>query len=151
MVLSLVVLSYLLIQPVAGILADRAGAAATVRIGLILSAASITTLALTSEVPFIVASIVAGVGIGIVWTNTDAMVSELADPRRLGATMGAAGSFKEIGDMLGPIVIGLLAQAIGLSASFVVCSGVGLLSLGLIRRGRVSAPGVRNGAVIGPQ
>ena len=148
-VLSLVALSYLLIQPVAGILADRAGAATTVRIGLILSAASITTLALTTDVPFIVASIVAGVGIGIVWTNTDAMVSELADPRRLGATMGAAGSFKEIGDMLGPIVIGLLAQAFGLSTGFIICGGVGLLSLALIRRRRVSAPGIRNRAASG--
>lgn len=132
--LSLVALSYLLIQPLAGYAADRAGAAVTVRVGLALSALSTIVLALVGGAVFVAASIAAGVGIGIVWTNTDTLVSELADPRKLGATMGAAGSFKEFGDMLGPITIGLLAQALGLSAGLIICGILGLLALGLIQR-----------------
>lgn len=138
--LSLVALSYLLIQPLAGWLADRAGAAATVRAGLLLSAASTVLLGLVTGPAFVAASIAAGIGIGVVWTNTDTLISSLADPARLGATMGAAGSFKELGDMLGPLVIGLLAQAFGLPAGFVLCALLGLAALGLIRRERTSPP-----------
>jgi hypothetical protein len=45
-----------------------------------------------------------GVGIGVVWTNRDAMVpSQLAQTGHLATSQGAAGSCKEIGDMLGPL------------------------------------------------
>lgn len=69
----------------------------------------------------------------IVWTNTDTLVSQLADPTRLGATMGAAGSFKELGDLIGPITIGLLAQGLGLSVGLAVCGGFRLAALVLVR------------------
>jgi MFS transporter, ACDE family, multidrug resistance protein len=52
----------------------------------------------------------------------------------MGATMGVAGSFKEFGDMLGPLLIGLLAQAFGLTVGFVFCGVVGLLVLVVITR-----------------
>jgi MFS family permease len=79
-------------------------------------------------------SIMAGIGVGTVWTNSDALISGLAAKGRLGATMGAAGSFKELGDMLGPVLIGLISQAFGLTVGFVACGALGLLSLPLIWR-----------------
>ena len=60
-------------------------------------------------------------------------MSRLARKGRLGATMGAAGSFKEFGDMIGPILIGVLSQAFGLTTGFIVCGLIGLLSLTLVR------------------
>jgi hypothetical protein len=45
-------------------------------------------------------------------------VSRLAEAGKLGATMGAAGSFKEFVDMIGPILIGVLSQALGLTWGF---------------------------------
>ena len=69
---------------------------------------------------------------GIVWTNTDTLVSKLAKEVKLEATMGAAGSFKEFGDMIGPILIGVLSQALGLTWGFVICGVLGLLSIALI-------------------
>jgi hypothetical protein len=47
--------------------------------------------------------------------------------------MGAAGSFKEFGDMIGPILIGVLSQALGLTWGFVICGVLGLLSIALIQ------------------
>ncbi len=41
---------------------------------------------------------IAGVGVGTVWTNTDALISTLAAEGKMGATMGAAGTFKEFGE-----------------------------------------------------
>jgi MFS family permease len=134
--LAVVALSYLLIQPVAGIAAERAGTGLTIRIGLAVSALSLIALAVVSGPLFVICSIAAGFGIGIVWTNTDTLVSGLAASGQLGATMGAAGSFKELGDMLGPVTIGLLAQVFGLAAGFIICGVLGLLALTLVRQPR---------------
>ncbi|MDE3095585.1 MAG: MFS transporter [Chloroflexota bacterium] len=131
--LSLVAASYLLVQPLAGALADRVPAAATIRAGLFLGAASIVLVPFVEGPSLAVISVLAGIGVGTVWTNTDTLVSRLARKGRLGATMGAAGSFKEFGDMIGPILIGVLSQAFGLPTGFVVCGLIGLLSVALVR------------------
>ena len=62
----------------------------------------------------------------------ESFLSEMAEAGKLGGTMGAAGSFKELGEMIGPILIGLLSQALGLPAGFVICGLLGLLSVFLI-------------------
>ncbi len=136
--LSLVAASYLLVQPLAGSLADRVSAAATVRVGLLLGASGVVVAPFVDGAALATVSVLAGMGVGTVWTNTDTLVSRLSRKGRLGATMGAAGSFKELGDMLGPILIGVLSQAFGLATGFVVCGAIGLLSAALVR-GRSSA------------
>ena len=133
LILSLVALSYLLIQPVAGYLADRTDVTTTIRIGLILSAISIIAAPFVKDALLILDTVIAGIGVGIVWTNTDTLVSKLAEEGKLGATMGAAGSFKEFGDMVGPILIGVLSQFLGLAWGFVICGILGLFSITLIR------------------
>jgi MFS transporter, ACDE family, multidrug resistance protein len=138
LILSLVALSYLLIQPVAGYLADKTDVTTTIRVGLILSAVSIIAAPFVADLLLILDAIIAGIGVGIVWTNTDTLVSQLAEEGKLGATVGAAGSFKEFGDMVGPILIGLLSQALGLTWGFVICGVLGLLSIALIQSKRAS-------------
>ncbi|HEX9389136.1 MAG TPA: MFS transporter, partial [Anaerolineales bacterium] len=133
LILSLVALSYLLIQPVAGYLADKTNVTTTIRVGLILSAMSIIAAPFVKDALLIVDAVIAGIGVGIVWTNTDILVSKLAEAGKLGATMGAAGSFKEFGDMVGPILIGVLSQILGLTWGFVICGVLGLFSLALIQ------------------
>jgi len=136
-ILSVLALSYLLVQPFAGWLADKYEARTTVLWGIAVSALTIVLIPFAKGVPLALISIVAGLGIGTVWTNSDAAVSSLAKEGRLGATMGIAGSFKEFGDMVGPIVIGVLSQAFGLTFGFVACGVLGLVSLALMvfRRG----------------
>ena len=133
MILSLVALSYLLIQPVAGYLADKTEVTTTIRVGLILSALSIIAAPFVKDLLLILDAILAGIGVGMVWTNTDTLVSTLAEEGKLGATMGAAGSFKEFGDMIGPILIGVLSQLLGLAWGFVICGVLGLVSIALIQ------------------
>ena len=60
----------------------------------------------------------AGIGIGTVWTNSDTLVGTLVDRRQLGASMGAAQSFKEFGDMVGPLLIGPLTGSVSTLAMF---------------------------------
>lgn len=137
LVISLATLSYLLVQPLAGGLADRVDTRRTVLAGLLLAALAIGTVAFSSGLPLLAIAALAGAGVGTVWTNGDALVSKLADPNRLGVSIGAAQSFKELGDMLGPLVIGALTQLLGVRAGFVICGTLGLafvIILGLVRQ-----------------
>lgn len=129
-------LAYILIQPFAGRLADRLGGVRVIRVGMVLSAVAILAAPFTRGVPLVIVAIIGGIGVGTVWTNSDAMVSHLAAGGRIAASLGAAGSFKELGDMLGPLLIGVLAQALGLQFAFVACGAVGLLSIALLHFAR---------------
>jgi MFS family permease len=133
-VVSVVTLSYLLVQPLAGYLADKIDISITVFIGLLLAALAIIAITFTSGALLIAIVILAGIGIGTVWTNTDALVSSLVDEKKLGAGMGAAQSFKEFGDMVGPLLIGLLTQMYGVRTGFVSCGSVALILLLLLLR-----------------
>ena len=143
LLLSAVSLSYVLVQPVAGRLADRFGADVTIRTGLLLSGTTVILFPFVHGTMLVLAAVLAGIGVGTVWTNTDALVSTLAKEGKLGATMGVAGSFKEFGDMLGPLMIGAVSQAFGLAVGFVGCGVLGLLSVLLLFARKPVRRGVR--------
>ena len=130
LLLSASTISYLVIQPVAGWLADKFDQVLILRIGMLLSILSTAAIPFVTGPLLIITCIIAGIGIGVVWTNTDALVSNLAKENEMGATMGAAGSFKELGDMIGPLLMGAISQALGLQWGFIICAvlgGIGLL------------------------
>jgi MFS family permease len=133
-VLSTATAAYLLIQPVAGALADRVDTRMTVIVGLLLAALSIVATTFASGWLLVAIVICAGIGIGTVWTNSDALVSASATAAKLGASIGAAQSFKEFGDMIGPLLVGALTQFFGVRAGFVACGAVALAFVVLLSR-----------------
>ncbi|MBI3732028.1 MAG: MFS transporter [Chloroflexi bacterium] len=133
LILAAGTLAYLLIQPLAGRLADRFGGHATISVGLFMSSASIVMLPFSQGLSLLALVVLGGIGIGIVWTNSDLVISQLAQSGQLSTTLGAAGSYKEIGDMLGPLSIGVLAQVFGIAVGFVACGLAGLTGLLLIQ------------------
>jgi MFS family permease len=128
-VVSVATLSYLLVQPLAGHLADKIDIAKTVFGGLLLAALAIIAVTFTARIPLIVVVIIAGIGIGTVWTNSDALVSTLVNRGQLGASIGAAQSFKEFGDMVGPLLVGAIMQWSSARMGFVNCGAVALACL----------------------
>lgn len=129
LIVSATTIAYLLIQPVAGWLADKFNPVITLRTGMLLSCLTTAAVPFVTGVPLIIVCILAGIGIGTVWTNSDALVSKLATENAMGATMGVAGSFKELGDMIGPLLMGAISQALGLQWGFVICSVLGGIAL----------------------
>lgn len=125
--------SYLVVQPFAGRLADRVEPMKVILAGLILSAAGVALVPFTRGGWLVAVVVMGGLGVGTVWTNSDAAVSHLAAKGQVGSTLGAAGSFKELGDMVGPLLIGILADSFGLRAAFVTCGLLGALALPLLR------------------
>lgn len=128
LLVSVTTISYLLIQRVAGWLADKFNPVFTLRIGMLISCLATAAIPFVTGVPLIVC-ILAGIGIGTVWTNSDTLVSKLAAESAMGATMGVAGSFKELGDMIGPLLMGAISQALGLQWGFVICAVLGTIAL----------------------
>jgi MFS family permease len=137
-VLSAGTLAYLVVQPPAGRLADRYGGKTTIIVGLAVSSLSTLFLVFTQGILLVGLVVLGGLGIGVVWTNTDTIVSNLAKSGKLSTSLGTAGSFKEIGDMLGPLSIGAISQFFGLVTGFVVCGLMGLIGTSLIMQRRVS-------------
>ena len=129
LIVSVTTLSYLLIQPVAGWLADKFTPVITLRTGMLISCLTTAAIPFVSHTLLIVVCILAGIGIGTVWTNSDAQVSRLSKENAMGATMGVAGSFKEFGDMVGPLLMGAISQALGLQWGFVICAMLGFIAL----------------------
>jgi MFS transporter, ACDE family, multidrug resistance protein len=125
--------AYLLIQPLAGWLADRSDPLKVILLGLLLSSIAVLLIPFTTGPALVVAVVLGGVGVGTVWTNSDAMVSHLARGGRLASSLGVAGSFKELGDMLGPLLIGAISQAFGLKVSFVACGVIGLAGIAALK------------------
>lgn len=123
---SVATLSYLAVQPLAGHIADRVSAKATVVSGLSVAAAATIAMVYSNGLFLVLLVVLAGLGVGVVWTNCDVMASNLAQDKDLGASMGAAQSFKELGDMLGPVLIGALTQFFGLQAGFTTCGVIAL-------------------------
>jgi MFS family permease len=137
-VLSAGTLAYLVVQPPAGRLADRYGGKTTISVGLAVSSLSTLFLVFTQGALLVALIILGGLGIGVVWTNTDTIVSNLAKSGKLSTSLGTAGSFKEIGDMLGPLSIGAISQFFGLITGFVACGLMGLIGTTLIMQHKVS-------------
>ncbi len=129
LIVSVTTISYLLIQPVAGWLADKFTPVITLRTGMLISCLTTAAIPFVTHTLLIVVCILAGIGIGTVWTNSDAQVSRLSKENAMGATMGIAGSFKEFGDMVGPLLMGAISQALGLQWGFVICAMLGFIAL----------------------
>ncbi len=129
LLLSVTTVSYLLVQPVAGWLADKYNQILILRLGMLLSVISTAAIPFVTGTLLIITCILAGIGIGVIWTNSDALVSKLAKENEMGATMGVAGSFKELGDMIGPLLMGAISQALGLQWGFVICAVLGAAAL----------------------
>ena len=139
LIVSATTASYLLVQPFAGWLADRVDAGLTVIVGLAVAAGATLGIPAATGWPLIPLAVLAGLGVGTVWTNTDMLVTKIAGDRQLGAAVGAAQSFKEVGDMLGPLAIGAITQAWGVRVGFIACGGAALAVVALLawRRPRV--------------
>lgn len=138
MTVSLATVSYLLVQPFAGYLADKIQIHYTIFLGLIIASITIGALTFTSGIALKIILIFAGIGVGTVWTNSDTLVSSLADPEKLGASMGAAQTFKEFGDMFGPLLIGTLIHFFGVQVGFLTCSLLTIPFLIFLKRSRRS-------------
>jgi DHA1 family tetracycline resistance protein-like MFS transporter len=116
---------------VAGRLADRRGRRPLVLAGLTVSAAATSVLGfLTDPVLFLAASLVAGMGSGLVNPPTNAAVADVIGSRARGGTVLAGFQMvADLGAIIGPVAAGALAEVAGYGAAVALSGATALVAL----------------------
>ncbi len=148
MVLALNAAVYLAVQPFAGRLSDTLGRKRVIAFGLALSTLCIGSLPFLGSPFYVVVACLLAAGIGCVAPLGEALVGDVSEDESLALNLGIAGSYKELGEMTGPISVGFVGQTMGLSYAFLMVGVVGVGSLICLsflkekKRGGVEAEGV---------
>lgn len=129
LVMAAVAIAFLVIQPASGFISKRLGFTLTIYTGIVAEAVFLIILPFTSGWATVVVAMADAAGIGIVWTLSSVAVARAASDGEMGLAMGSLGSYKELGDMAGPLSIGMIAQFLSLTAGFVFCGLLGLVML----------------------
>lgn len=115
-----------LVLMVAGRLSDTYGRKIFVLLGLVVCGTSTITMGMTDNlVVFLVVSVVAGMGSGIMNPAQQAAVADVVGSKsRGGPVLATFQMVADIGGVLGPVGAGLLAQYFSYSVAFAVTGGV---------------------------
>lgn len=107
------------LQIPSGVLADRIGRKLPIVTGMLVVAAGIALLLLVHGMgPWLLAAALMGGGMALHYPNLISAVSDIAHPSRRGTALGVYRLWRDAGYAVGPVVIGLVADASGLPAGF---------------------------------
>jgi MFS family permease len=128
------------VSPVLGRLSDRMGRAALITAGLVVCGLPLVAIPyVTGFLPLLLIAMVYGLGFATVVSSTPALIGDLASRASIGTAMGFLATVMDVGQMLGPLVTGVILAAFGYIGSFlslaVILGGVALLFT-LLRRAR---------------
>jgi MFS family permease len=128
-VLALNALLYLAVQPFSGRLSDGIGRKKVIAFGLGLCTLCVSVIPFLGNPFYIIAACGLAVGVGCVAPLGEAFIGDLSEEDGLALNLGIAGSYKELGEMLGPVSMGFIGQALGLTWAFMMVGLAGVGSL----------------------
>ncbi|HEU0087962.1 MAG TPA: MFS transporter [Pseudonocardiaceae bacterium] len=113
-----------------GRLADSLGRRLPVLVGLVVSGTATTWLGVTDGTPeFLVATLIAGLGTGLITPPQGAAVADVIGSQAKGGPVLAAFQMTaDIGAIIGPVASGMLADQLSYSAAFLLTGGISLLA-----------------------
>ncbi|MGB5952183.1 MAG: MFS transporter [Ornithinimicrobium sp.] len=117
---------------ISGDLADRAGRRPLVLVGLVVTALSLGVMGLSGELwVLLVLSAVSGLGAGLVNPGQQASVADvIGNDRSAGTVLSTFQMAQDSGAIVGPILIGLVADAAGFGWAFALTGLISLLAVG---------------------
>ncbi|MDO8484955.1 MAG: MFS transporter [Candidatus Limnocylindrales bacterium] len=114
-----------LTQVATGALSDRVGRKRLIAAGMVLQAVAIASIAVwTGFVPWLAAAVALGLGTAMVYPTLIAVVADVAPARQRGSIVGVYRFWRDFGFAAGAILIGLLADRFGASASILVVAAL---------------------------
>jgi MFS family permease len=78
---------------------------------------------------YLIFSATLAMGVGCVSPLGEAFVGDVSDPDDLAINLGIAGSYREAGEMVGPLSMGFIGQTMGLDWAFLMVGLAGFASL----------------------
>jgi len=129
-VMSAFTFSWALLQPVTGHFSDTYGRKKIILLGLAGSVISIITFTMTSSFNLLVAfSLLLGVEAALFYTPLVAMVSDIAPSELEGTLIGSYRFFRDMGYFVGPLLLGTIADNLGLINAFYATSLILLIAM----------------------
>ncbi len=118
-----------IVSPFMGRLSDRLGRKMIILLGLTISGLPLVAIPyITGFFPLLAISLTYRFGFSMVISSTPALVGDLASKETYGIAMGFLATIMDVGQMLGPIITGLILATFGYSGSFL---SLGIILLGL--------------------
>lgn len=109
------------VKPFGGRLGDRVGYLQATALGMMVVGVALPLLTRASgTLELFLAAIVLGAGQALIFPSTTALIAVQVDDRHVGAGMGLLGTLQNGGKVLGPILGGLMAAALGYESMFVL-------------------------------
>lgn len=135
-------------RPVGGRIGDRAGYLPAIAGGLALLAVALLWLPGVSGAPaLLVVAAIGGVGQGLIFPSTVAMVGNAVGAGHLGLGLGIYGTMKNLGKVAGPLAAGVLLEFMAYEALFRSLAGLALAaSVGVLLAHRRQRPAVVEGS-----
>ncbi len=132
-------------QLATGALSDRIGRKVLIASGMVLQGAAIAAIAgVTSFSPWLLSVFLLGVGTAMVYPTLLAAIGDVADPRWRASAVGTYRFWRDGGFVVGAIISGVLADALGLrTAIFVVACITALSGVAVAVRMYETHPNVR--------
>jgi MFS family permease len=127
-------------KPFMGRLSDKIGRRIPIVVGSLISVLALEAISFTTLFPLLLLiSIAYGVGFSMVTSSTPALVSELAQGKLVGTSIGFLSTIMDVGQTLGPIITGLiLATGLGYLGSFSILAVILLAACAIFVAARVA-------------
>jgi len=133
-VMSAFTFSWALLQPLTGHTSDRLGRKRIIVVGLAGSVISVASFTLTGNFTLLVAcSLFLGVEAAFFYTPLVAMVSDIAPSELEGTLIGSYRFFRDMGYFVGPLLLGVIADNMGLTTAFYTTSLILLAAMASIQ------------------
>lgn len=124
-ILGVQLLGIVAIKPAMGKLSDRWGRRAVILPGLLVGAISVGLMPFANEVMSLcLLSVLFGIGYAMVTSSTSALVADLTQGGKFGASMGVLRTVMDVGQTIGPVATGLMVAYFGFGPAFFALAGV---------------------------
>ncbi len=136
---------------VAGRIADRYGRKPPLLTGLLVAGLATVGLGfVTAPWLFLVVSAVTGLGSGLINPPMNAAVADVIGPRRGGTVLAGFQMASDTGAIIGPVLAGVLAEALGYGPSFAITGAVLLVGFAVWLRAPETLPSRSDAAAVDP-
>lgn len=132
-ILGVQLVSIVFAKPLMGRLSDRIGRTTVIAPGLLIGAASVALLILAKGfIGLTLLSLAFGIGFATVTSSTAALVADLTQDGRFGASMGVLRTVMDVGQSIGPVLTGFVIAHLGYASAFGVLAGILVLATALL-------------------